>query len=99
MWSKTTILVILLILFTWAGAGGISYGIVKLTGGGSQGEQGPAGPQGPSGAPGQSISTSEESDVCSQLSKSFFEGLSTPGLSDSQLDALATLARTCLESR
>lgn len=46
---KTAILVVLLVLLTWAGAGGISFAVVELTGGGPQGEQGLQGPPGPPG--------------------------------------------------
>lgn len=98
MRGKTTVLVVLLILFTWAGAGGISYGIVELAGGGPQGEQGPPGPQGPSGAPGQSPVLGA-SDLCGALIGDFLEALSTPGLSDTQLRSLGAAARACLEAR
>ena len=47
--SRTILLVLSLVLLTWAGSAVVAYGIVELTGGGPQGEQGPRGARGPSG--------------------------------------------------
>lgn len=58
---RSAILIVLLVLFIWAGAGSISFAVVELTGGGPQGEQGPqglrglTGPQGPPAGPDPSI--------------------------------------------
>lgn len=49
MRKRTVALLVLFVILTWAGSAGIAYGVVELTGGGSQGEQGPPGPQGEQG--------------------------------------------------
>lgn len=52
MTSRTIALLVFVVILAWAGSAGISYGVVRLTGGGPQGEQGPPGPAGPQGPPG-----------------------------------------------
>lgn len=91
---KSAILVIFLVLVTWAGAGGISYAVVELTGGGPQGEQGPRGPAGP---PGPSAVPASSGSACDKASEAYIEGLSTPGLSDSQLRTLYAVVQAACE--
>ena len=82
---KSAIPLIFLVLVTWAGAGGISYAVVELTAGGSQGEQGIAGPAGPAGPPGSTAApVSSGSSACEQAGAAVIEGFSTPGLSEFQ---------------
>ena len=50
--SRTILLLLSLILVTWVGSAGITYGVVELTGGGPQGEQGEQGPRGARGTSG-----------------------------------------------
>ncbi len=52
--SRTILIVLSLLLRTWAGSAGIAYGVVELTGGGPQGEQGEQGSRGATGSPGSS---------------------------------------------
>ena len=52
MTLKTVMLLVLFVILTWGGSAGIAYGVVELTGGGSQGEQGERGERGPQGTRG-----------------------------------------------
>ena len=51
--SQFVVLGILFICIAWAGAAGVAYGVVEVSGGGEQGEQGPPGIQGEPGATGE----------------------------------------------
>lgn len=50
--SRTILIVLSLVLLTWAGSAGVAYGVVELTGGGPQGEQGDRGLRGSAGSAG-----------------------------------------------
>ena len=50
--SQFVVLGILFIVIAWAGASGVAYGVVELSGGGDQGGQGPPGIQGEAGPQG-----------------------------------------------
>ena len=52
MTLKTVMLLVLFVILTWGGSAGIAYGVVELTGGGSQGEQGEQGERGERGPQG-----------------------------------------------
>ena len=54
---RTIFIVLSLVLLTWAGSAGIAYGVVELTGGGTQGEQGEQGLRGTRGATGPARSS------------------------------------------
>ena len=98
MRKRTVALLVLFVVLTWAGAGGIAYGVVELTGGGSQGEQGEQGEQGPKGERGPAAPAAPFSSgsSCEKAIEAYLEGLSTPGLSDSQISTLfAVVQATC----
>ena len=61
--SRTILIVLFLVLLTWAGSAGIAYGVVELTGGGPQGEQGEQGRKGERGAIGSAGSTGSGVDL------------------------------------
>jgi len=99
---KSTILVVFLVLVTSIGAAGISLTVVEITGGGLQGEQGlpgPSGPAGPAGPPGSSAAPPSSASVttCDRLGEAMIEALLTPGLSQTQLSALAAGAEAACE--
>ena len=96
---KSTILVVFLVLVTWMGAAGISLTVVEITGGGPQGEQGLPGPSGPAGPPGSSAAPPSSASVttCDRLGEAMIEALLTPGLSQTQLSALAAGAEAACE--
>ena len=54
MTARSIIIPLLFVILTWGGSAGIAYGVVELTGGGSQGEQGEQGERGPRGSAGSS---------------------------------------------
>ncbi len=93
MRKRTVALLVLFVVLTWSGAAGIAYGVVELTGGGPQGEQGPKGERGPA-APAAPISSGS---LCDKATEAYLEGLSTPGLSDSQISTLYGVVQTYCE--
>ncbi len=94
MRKRTVALLVLFVVLTWAGAAGIAYGVVELTGGGPQGEQGEQGPTGERG-PAAPAAPFSSGSLCDKATEAYLEGLSTPGLSDSQI---STLFRVVLAS-
>ena len=96
MRKRTVALLVLFVVFTWAGAGGIAYGVVELTGGGPQGEQGEQGPKGERG-PAAPAAPFSSGSSCDKATEAYLEGLSTPGLSDSQISTLYGVVQTYCE--
>ena len=84
---KSALPLIFLVLVTWAGAAGISYAVVEITGGGPRGEQGPRGPIGLRGPAGETI-TQSTGDACAAAQQDYLDALGRPGLSNVQLQAL-----------
>jgi hypothetical protein len=50
--SQFVVLGLLFVAIAWAGAGGVAWGVVEISGGADQGEQGVQGPAGPAGPDG-----------------------------------------------
>ncbi len=96
MRKRTVALLVLFVVLTWAGAGGIAYGVVELTGGGPQGEQGEQGPKGERG-PAAPAAPFSSGSLCDKATEAYLEGLSTPGLSDSQISTLYGVVQTYCE--
>jgi hypothetical protein len=90
---KPAILLIVFVLITWIGAGGISYAVVELTAGGPQGEQGIQGPAGPAGLTGYAATPATADTPCTRAWEAIQKGLLTPGLSSEQLAALVQIAQ------
>ena len=90
---KRLLPIVALVLFTWAGAGVISYVAVDLTDGGPQGEQGVQGERGPRGSSGESqTETTDLFSECDKAATAYTDGLATPGLSEQQVLALYGVA-------
>ena len=96
MRKRTVALLVLFVVLTWAGAGGIAYGVVELTGGGPQGEQGEQGPKGERG-PAAPAAPFSSGSSCDKATEAYLEGLSTPGLSDSQISTLYAVVQANCE--
>lgn len=96
MRKSTVALLVLFVVLTWAGAAGFAYGVVELTGGGPQGEQGEQGPKGERG-PAAPAAPFSSGSLCDKATEAYLEGLSTPGLSDSQISTLYGVVQTYCE--